>query len=105
MNRELIYVFPDYCSTGLWRASNGHNVEPSRLGVSSGLQIALKYWHKYWELILCEATDMYAEEKQETPYWAKVATAKWVVDGYELARLLTNESFNNDPSYEFQYKE
>ena len=101
MNRELIYVFPDYCSTGLWRASNGHNVDPAQLGVSSGLQIALKYWHRYWELILCEAVDMYAEEEPELPYWAKAATAKWVVDGYELARLMTNENEN----FEFQYKE
>jgi len=100
MNRELIFVFPDYTSTGLWRASNGHNVEPSSLCISSGLQIALKYWHRYWELNLVD-DDMMADEIQELPYFKKVAIAKWIVDGYELARLMTNENEN----YEFQYKE
>jgi len=101
MNRELIYVFPDYCSTGLWRASTGVNLEPSSLGISSGLQIALKYWHAHWELNLTDMDNLTSDSQTDLTYGQKRAFARWTVDGYELARRMTNES----ERYEFQFKE
>lgn len=98
INRHtVILVFPDYSSTGLWIQPSGQSIEPSRVGVSSGLQIALKYWHDYWELNITDTN----EEIIDYPYYKKVRIAKWLVDGYELARLMTNES----EEYDFRYKE
>lgn len=103
--RKLISVFPDYCSTGLWK--DHINVDPSSLGVSSGLQIALKYWHTYWESYLvddgfCGEQEVYEDELVKArSYYKKQAMAKWTVHGYELARLMTNEN----GEYEFRFIE
>lgn len=49
--KEVIRVFPDYCSSGLWHGRGGYNMdEESFLDVLDSTDLmALKYWHHSWE--------------------------------------------------------
>jgi hypothetical protein len=91
MDRPLIKLFPDYCSTGLWR-EDGCNVDPKELGISEGLQIALKYWHEVWEFNIAEDDDD-LKSKRSQKY-----IQRWKADGKKLAVLMTIES----DDYEFE---
>lgn len=83
-----IRMFPDYCSSGLWEWEvRGHNLEPDELGVSKGLQIALKYWHWYWEMVP-------SDKKMPEPY-----LTHWKKEAEELAALMTTEN----EKYEFHF--
>lgn len=87
-----VKVFADYSSTGLW--VNGANDCPENLGVSSGLQLALKYWHEMWEFYIAD-DDSDTKNKASSGYvW------RWMEDGRKLAELMSAE---ND-KYDFVYK-
>ncbi len=91
--KQIVLMFPDYCSTGLWYPG-GYNLDPTELGVSSGLQLALKYWHEVWEFTIADSGGIYKPTASEN------YIARWIEDGKILAALLTAE---ND-KYEFEYK-
>ena len=95
MTKPIVKVFPDYCSTGLWMPQ-GCNVEPSELGISPGLQLALKYWHEVWEFTLSGLDDDRIMHRVSERY-----VSRWVDDGKKLAELMSAE---ND-KYEFVYKD
>lgn len=92
MTKKLVRVFPDYCSSGVW--IEGGNADPEELGISPELQIALEYWHQYWENVLCgEFTDDGWTPATVGEYWKQ----KWVTDGETLVRLMNEEN----SEYEF----
>lgn len=95
MTKEIIRVFPDYCSSGVWGSGdNRGNMDPEELGISEGLQLALKYWHDYWE-----ATIVQFDENGESIRIGQYYIDKWITDGKKLCELMTAE---ND-RYEFVY--
>ena len=109
MTKRIVELFPDYCSTGLWLVSendirsNIHcetvfgdhvNVDPKEVGVSEGLQLAIKYWHEAWE-IFADSGDGFGAKAS----WGYIQ--RWIEDGRKLAKLLSAE---ND-KYEFVYKQ
>lgn len=116
--KRIVEVFPDYCSTGLWliNESDSHSrdvivqehifgdhvcVDPEEVGVSSGLQLALRYWHEMWEFnITCSYTDEECEAAQHR-HMSQPYEARWVEDGRKLAAALSAE---ND-KFEFIYKQ
>jgi hypothetical protein len=52
-SNDVIRVFPDYCSTGLWSSTG--SVSLGELGINDSiLEIALRCWHQIWELQICE---------------------------------------------------
>lgn len=51
-----VKVFADYGSTGVWMP-DGCNANPTELGISPGLQLALKYWHEMWEFTIENFSD------------------------------------------------
>lgn len=106
MAKRLVELFPDYCSTGLWLVhiddevgsqwGYHSNIEAEELGISPALQLAVKYWHDYWESNISDIMDDTA--RLERMQWA---IGRWQLDGQKLAELLTAES----DKYEFVYKE
>jgi hypothetical protein len=92
--RKTILMFPDYMSSGLWK--DHVNVEPSSLGVSPELQLALKYWHEVWEFVI-------AYNDNDNRKWtvSKSYIERWMQDGNKLAKMLTKQS----KKYKFVYKD
>ncbi len=116
MTKRIVEVFPDYCSTGLWLVNEcdchklqeirkeetfGDHVcvDPEEVGVSKGLQLALKYWHEIWEFNIADSGDDSTWTMKGRPSQAYVD--RWVEDGRKLAALLSAES----DQYEFIYKQ
>lgn len=107
MPKIIIKVFPDYCSTGLWigytdedrknGCPNGcGSIEPDELGVSEGLQLALKYWHEIWE-----GFSSFDDDGNCIQHYSDFYIDRWKEDGRSLAKLMSAE---ND-KYEFIYRE
>jgi hypothetical protein len=107
MSKRLVELFPDYCSTGLWlvyteeelkQGTFGYHasVDADELGISPGLQIAIKYWHWIWE-------DLIGDSSEDSTFKNKMSkeyVQKWIEDGFTLAAALSTENDN----YIFQYK-
>lgn len=93
--KKLILVFPDYCSPGLW-GEDGKALDPSEVGVSPGLQVALKYWHEMWEFNIVDLDDDRYTRRLSDRY-----VSRWVEDGKKLAALMSAEN----PNYRFEYKD
>lgn len=52
-NKIKISIYADYMSSGVWMP-DGCNADPNELGISPGLQLALKYWHEMWEFTMAD---------------------------------------------------
>lgn len=87
MSKEIVRVFPDYCSSGVW--VEGGNADPEELGISSTLRIALKYWHWIWE-------DRIGDDQKLPQFYFD----QWKEDGKTLVAAMNAE---ND-KYEFVAK-
>lgn len=85
-HKTEVKVFPDYCSTGLWL--NGANADPDELGISEGLQLALKYWHEIWEF----GISLYTDSDIESPALYNQYTERWKTDGKKLCELMSQEN-------------
>lgn len=83
--KKEIRVFPDYCSTGVW--FDYGNVEPQSLGISEGLQLALKYWHDTWEFAITRWGD-----ETLTPLVSQRYIDRWNEDGKKLCELMSKEN-------------
>jgi len=98
--KEIIRVFPDYCSSGLW--SETGNVEPEELGITdAGIILALKYWHWIWEFEIAKSEPENWEFDHRkfhglSDYGVKV----WKEDGQKIVDEL-NTKYGD--KYEFVY--
>lgn len=90
--KEVIRVFPDYCSSGLWHGRDGANMdEEAFLDVLTRSDLlALKYWHSAWE---CAVDSM--EGCSLSKRWQDM----WEQDGQTLIDLWNAKQ----DKYEFVY--
>lgn len=96
-NKEIIRVFPDYCSTGLWRSRDGSNVDLNTIGIEDkALEIALILWSSNWENVI--AADHWKEDCTyvHAPYYEW-----WYNTGEELVTYM-NLKYGN--KYQFNYE-
>ena len=96
MAKEIVKIFPDYCSSGVWD-SNGCNCDPDEFGISPGLRIALKYWHDFWEYQIANISSDAAGNPIIEALVPERLINQWREDGHKLAELMSAE---ND-RYEF----
>ncbi len=90
MANEIIRVFPDYMSSGLW-LTTGENIDVVYLDntVQPVLLTALKYWHEAWEVSI-------SEDKRSEEY-----TQQWIVDG----RAIVDAMNECQTRFNFVYEE
>ena len=86
--KEVIEVFPDWCSSGLWYEDG--NADPEGLGIDDlGIILALQYWHWFWEFNIGDsgAED---EDCKVSEYGIK----QWEEDGQKIVDVL-NEKYGD----------
>lgn len=90
--KEVIRVFPDYCSSGLWHGRDGANMDEEEfLDVLNRADlIALKYWHSAWE---------WSMDSVEGCSLSKRWQENWEQDG----QLLVNLWNAKQDKYQFVY--
>lgn len=77
-----VEVFPDYCSTGLWCAETGINLDPLDLSLrpddvtALGLFSGLRQWHWLWEFCVNESR------------LSQQGTDSWIDDGAAIVAAL-----------------
>lgn len=89
--KQIIRVFPDYCSSGLWDEHGNLDERDFESVLSASQLLALKYWHQIWEASM----GSYGLSCSYSKLWQD----KWEADGKALVT-----SFNEcQDIYEFVY--
>lgn len=97
---QVVRVFPDYCSSGLWDENGCNMWAEDFLGLLSESDLmALKYWHEAWEFLLMDGS----LEEPPVQKMSDSYVARWSEDGKALVERFNKQQNEFTFIYEGDY--